>query len=388
MKIKIFSIFHGRFPSEKAASLFAAKGAEAFAKIGIEVTLLVPRRIWRKRTDPYEYYNLEKNFKIVYLPTLDFFTVPLIRKIAFPISFLVFSFLCLLFLLFKAKKEDIVYSNESLPILFSTLYFPNTLYELHDFPEGSKFFYKRLFKRVRHLLVTNKWKAEKVVREFNVSDKKIILERSAVDIKEFDIPIKKAEARKKLGLPIEKKIAVYTGHLYSWKGADILAEAAKAIPEILVVFVGGTGPDIKRFKALFGSIGNIILAGYKDHAEVPYWQKAADVLILPNTAKEDISKFYTSPMKLFEYMASKRPIVATDIPSIREILNSENAIIIPPDDIDGLVSGIKKSLDSQELVNKVTVHAYRDVLNHTWEKRAKRIFDFLEKQGTFNGATI
>jgi glycosyltransferase involved in cell wall biosynthesis len=54
------------------------------------------------------------------------------------------------------------------------------------------------------------------------------------------------------------------------------------------------------------------------------WQKAADALVLPNTAKEDISKYYTSPMKLFEYMASRRPIVATNIPSITEIINEEN----------------------------------------------------------------
>ena len=379
MKTKIFSIFHGRFPSEKAASLFAAKGSEAFAKIGTEVTLIVPRRIWREKINPYKYYNLEKNFKIIYLPTLDFFAAPLIRKIAFPTSFLIFSFFSFIYLLFKAGRQDIIYSNESLPILFASFYFSNTSYELHDFPEGNKFFYKLLFRRIRHLLITNKWKAEKVVREFNVPEKKIILERNAVDVKEFDIPIGKIEARKKLGLPIEKQIAVYTGHLYSWKGTDTLAEAVRALPSMLMIFVGGTDPDIERFKTLFGSIENIMLVGHKEHAEVPYWQSVADVLILPNTAKEDISKFYTSPMKMFEYMASRRPIVATDIPSIREVLNDNNAIIVVPDNAESLAEGITKAFSDSKLRETITARAYADVESHTWEKRAKRIFDFIKK---------
>ena len=379
MKTKIFLIFHGRFPSEKAASLFAAKGSEAFAKIGTEVTLIVPRRIWREKINPYKYYNLEKNFKIIYLPTLDFFAAPLIRKIAFPTSFLIFSFFSFIYLLFKAGRQDIIYSNESLPILFASFYFSNTSYELHDFPEGNKFFYKLLFRRIRHLLITNKWKAEKVVREFNVPEKKIILERNAVDVKEFDIPIGKIEARKKLGLPIEKQIAVYTGHLYSWKGTDTLAKAVRALPSMLMIFVGGTDPDIERFKTLFGSIENIMLVGHKEHAEVPYWQSVADVLILPNTAKEDISKFYTSPMKMFEYMASRRPIVATDIPSIREVLNDNNAIIVVPDNAESLAEGITKAFSDSKLRETITARAYADAESHTWEKRAKRIFDFIKK---------
>lgn len=379
MKTKIFLIFHGRFPSEKAASLFAAKGSEAFAKIGTEVTLIVPRRIWREKINSYKYYNLEKNFKIIYLPTLDFFAAPLIRKIAFPTSFLIFSFFSFIYLLFKAGRQDIIYSNESLPILFASFYFSNTSYELHDFPEGNKFFYKLLFRRIRHLLITNKWKAEKVVREFNVPEKKIILERNAVDVKEFDIPIGKIEARKKLGLPIEKQIAVYTGHLYSWKGTDTLAKAVRALPSMLMIFVGGTDPDIERFKTLFGSIENIMLVGHKEHAEVPYWQSVADVLILPNTAKEDISKFYTSPMKMFEYMASRRPIVATDIPSIREVLNDNNAIIVVPDNAESLAEGITKAFSDSKLRETITARAYADVESHTWEKRAKRIFDFIKK---------
>ena len=62
--MKLFLIFHGRFPSEKAASLFAAKSCEAFADCGAEVTLIVPRRFGRAAESPYEYYGKKRNYKI------------------------------------------------------------------------------------------------------------------------------------------------------------------------------------------------------------------------------------------------------------------------------------------------------------------------------------
>lgn len=376
----IFLIFYGRFPSEKAASLFAAKSCESFASVGERVTLLVPRRIRRGHDDPYAYYGVRKNFKIQYLPTFDLFEVPFLRGVAFWVGFATFSVFSFLYLIFRAHKNDVIYSNESLPIFLASFYFPNTLYEVHDFPERKLRFYKILFRKVRHILATNTWKIKQLERAFSIPQGKIICERNAVEIKDFDIPMSQEEARKKLGLPTKGNIAVYTGHLYGWKGVDTLAEAAKKLPEgTLVVFVGGTGLDVKRFKDVYGNIKNISILGHRDHSEIPLWQKAADVLVLPNTAKEDISKYYTSPMKLFEYMASKSPIVASNIPSIAELLNNENAVLVPPDDPEALASGIASVLENQDLARKIALQAMRDVEQYTWEKRAKRILDFMEK---------
>ena len=145
----IFLIFYGRFPSEKAASLFAAKSCESFAGQGVNVTLLVPRRVGRIKDNPYIYYGVEDNFKIVYLPTFDLLNLRLFQSLAFQIGFAVFSVSCFFYLMFRAKRTDIIYSNESLPILLCSYYFPRTLYEVHDFPEHKLGFYKLLFSRVR-----------------------------------------------------------------------------------------------------------------------------------------------------------------------------------------------------------------------------------------------
>lgn len=374
----LFLIFYGRFPSEKAASLFAAKSCESFAEEGVRVTLLVPRRIGRSKEDPYLYYGVHKNFRIVYLPTFDLLSLRTFKSFAFQLGFVVFSVSCFFYLLFKANKNDIIYSNESLPILLSSYYFPRTLYEVHDFPEHKIGFYKKLFKRVTYILATNIWKIEQLKNIFNVPQNKILCERNAVEINDFDIPVTKLQARTKLGLPTEGNIVVYTGHLYSWKGVDTLALATKKLSDdTLVVFVGGTELDVKKFRNIYGAVKNIKIVGHREHSEIPIWQKAADVLVLPNTAKEDISKYQTSPMKLFEYMASRRPIVATGLPSIQEILNDTNAVIVSPDDPEEMAKGINEILKNGEKASSIAEKAYQDVLFHTWEKRAKRILNFM-----------
>ncbi len=376
-------IFHGRFPSEKAAALFTAKNAEAFADEGREVTILVPRRLGRIKQNVSHYYGLRNNFSVVYLPTIDLFSVPGFNRAAFFLSFLIFSISTKFYLLAKAKRDDIIYSNEWLPLWFASFSFKNTFYELHDFPESKTMLFGRFIKRMRWVLIHNKWKLEKAKQLFGLDEKKIIYQANAVDIKQFDIEVMKEAARAQLGLPQDRSIVVYTGHLYSWKGVQTLADAVQYLPpNVTCYFVGGTAKDAEAFKrknALKDGINErIVVVGHRNYREIPLWQKAADVLVLPNTAKEDISKFYTSPMKMFEYMASKRPIVASDIPSVTEILSSKNAILVKPDDAKDLARGIDQALSfSARDVEKITHNAFDTVSTHTWSMRAQAILSFI-----------
>ena len=87
-------------------------------------------------------------------------------------------------------------------------------------------------------------------------------------------------------------------------------------------------------------------------------------------------------------MASKRPIVASDLPSIREILNEENAVLVEPNNPEALAEGIKKILQNPELADKISKQAFRDVQNYTWQKRAQKILGFINRvwksEGRFN----
>jgi putative flippase GtrA len=133
---------------------------------------------------------------------------------------------------------------------------------------------------------------------------------------------------------------------------------------------------------MYGKISNISIVGWKPHAEIPLWQKAADVLALPNTAKEDISKYYTSPMKLFEYMASRVPIVASRIPSIEEIVTKREVFFAEADNALSFSKTIEKAAVERKEVERRTERAYVKVLEFTWGKRAQRIFSFIDHTGT------
>lgn len=377
----LFLIFHGRFPSEKAASLFAAKSSEAFANERYNVVLLVPRRLGVSRNDPCSFYGIRRNFRTVYLPTLDLFGVPIVSRIAFYVSLIVFSFSVLIYIIIQSNRSDIIYSNEHLPLLLVSFARKNTFYEVHDMPERSRFFYGLLLRRIKGVIVTNRWKLETIVRIFKIPRAKLFYEPNAVEMADFDITATKEEARGKLGIKPQTLTVLYTGHLYSWKGVETLARAGELVGDLVSIYVvGGTEKDVLRFRKEFSHISNLHIIGYRPHSEIPLWQKAADVVVLPNTAREDISKYYTSPMKLFEYMASKRPIVATDIPSVREILDDTRAIIVGPDDPAAMARGIINALKNHDLVNRITNAAYRFVMLHTWEKRSKRVLEFIEKR--------
>src|SRR3989344_2047521 len=175
-----------------------------------------------------------------------------------------------------------------------------------------------------------------------------------------------------------KKIIMYTGHLFEWKGAQTLLQTARKLQtqDVIFVFVGGMEYDIEKFKEKAKDLSNVLIVGYKPHKEIPFYLKAADIVVLPNSAEEDISSKYTSPLKLFEYMASGRPIVASDLPSVREILNGNNAVLVKPDNLESLAEGVERVLNDKILADNISYAAFEDVKNYTWQKRAKAIVEF------------
>ena len=364
--MKLNYIANSRIPTEKAHGIQIMKMCEAFAKRGCEVELIVPARRNKILDDPFTFYDIQKNFKLTYLPTIDL--VGRLPRIGFLIQ--TFSFLVAAKQYLRAKT-GLVYSRE----LFTNIFFNKTALEIHTLPRKITFIHNFLYKKSKLIVVLT----EKV-RDTLRGQVKVFVAPDAVDLTKFKVTYSKIEARTKVNLPRDKTIIIYTGHLYSWKGVDTFVEAMKLLNDnFLGVIIGGTQEDRDHYSKKLALQENIKIIGVVKHRKIPAYLKAADIAVLPNSGKFKISRLYTSPMKLFEYMASETPIIASDLPSIREIINEETAYFFKPDNPRDLVDSIKELVSNNNKAETKAKKASELVKKYTWENRATQIIKILQE---------
>src|SRR3989338_7255275 len=366
MSERIIIIYCVRFPSELAISLFAHESAKSFAALGLETTVVAPRRLGR-------WTQNETAYRTVYLPTIDLSPIPLLWEVANFVNLIIFSITLVIWLKFYGRENDYVLSNEAIPLFFASLISRKAMYEVHIMPDRHDWFYRSLMNRVLLALPINEWNA-KLALDHGIGRDRIVISPSAVDITTFPSKEKSA-ARHELVLDEKRPLAVYTGHLFAWKGVDTLARAAERGPEIDVAFVGGTERDLARFRKTYGHASNIRIIGHLPHDRAVLWQAAADILVVPNSAKEQISVRYTSPMKIYEYAASKRPILASNVPSIREILSEREAYFAEPDNEESFAEAMQRILREPSVAQAKAEAAYKIAEDNTWEKRSARILE-------------
>lgn len=378
--MKIIYLANLRLPTEKAHGIQIMKMCEAFTLLKqCEVELIVPRRLNKIKQDPFEYYSVKRLFKITRIPCFDLVRIGKIGFLIQTASFLIFSKIYLVF-----KRCDIFYTREQ----FAGLFFRWFVLEMHKLPNKVNFWHKKIWHRAEKIIVLTSLIKKELIK-IGISGDKIFIASDAVDLKQFSLNISAVEAKEKLGLPLNKHIIAYTGsfYLYDWKGIDILLESVKyfSAEGHCFLLVGGNKNEADKIKNKY-NLNNIMLVSRKPHGEVPNYLKAADVLVLPNKKGDEASEKYTSPLKLFEYMASGRPIVASDLPSIREILNENNSILVEPNSPEKLADGIKSVLQDKDLSDKISKQALEDAQNYTWEKRAENIINFANCGNEFNAS--
>ncbi|MDZ7315888.1 MAG: glycosyltransferase family 4 protein [candidate division KSB1 bacterium] len=369
---------------------------EAFAKHGAEVLLLAPHYHDMPPTDRNEichFYDVEPLFLMRQIPSLMSLSKPIAdgrRKLRVPwVGGL--SLYCSMQREAKSllKNRDdltVVYSrslNGSLAFLQARRGQANpykVIVEVHAVREQKPF--KRFLSVLRAadgLVVISNAVRQELLERFGIPERKMLLAPSAVSAALFAEQIGPQEARRRLRLP-EMPTVLYAGQLFPEKGADLLIEAAAFLPPAIhTVIVGGHGAylDTLRQKAKAMHLTNVTLTGFVPPAQVPLYLAAADVLVLP-TRQDHINSDYTSPLKLFEYMASKRPIVCSDLPVLRDILrDGENALFFRSGDTSDLAAAIQRLLNDTDFGRRLAQQAYADVQEFTWEKRAEKILYFI-----------
>lgn len=177
----------------------------------------------------------------------------------------------------------------------------------------------------------------------------------------------------------DERYICYTGSLYKWKGIDVLIAAMGFLPEETLLVAGG-GRRLSELKDMTERMGlkNIIFTGEVRHRSVPEILAHAKMAVLPNINSG--SSAFSSPLKLFEYMAFGLPIVASDIQAFREVLvHRENAMLVHPNDPEALASGIKSLLQNTAMANNISVQARKDAADFTYERRAEKIIGLINR---------
>ena len=179
-------------------------------------------------------------------------------------------------------------------------------------------------------------------------------------------------------------IVGYAGHLYPWKGVDVLLEALERIRGVSALIVGGHEAEGDRARlesraVRLGIAHRVTFTGHVDPSRVAALLERATILVLPNPPSA-ASTHFTSPLKLFEYMAAGRAIVASDLPAIREVLQDDkNALLVPAGDPAALARAIERLTADRDMAMRLARQALNDVADYTWERRASRLEALLDE---------
>jgi glycosyltransferase involved in cell wall biosynthesis len=279
--------------------------------------------------------------------------------------------------LLRNKKGAMVYTIDMDPYSFSPIALLGMPFavEMHS-PKPANVLTRLFFKKATRIIAVNALIKEELMRAFALNPTAFLVEPNGVDPRAFET-VSQQEARKTLGLPEGEKIALYAGRFYDWKGMDILLKASADLQakKISLCLVGGTREE---FEATTGtSPADMRFAGSVAHKDMGLWYAAADALIVLGTKANVFSYRYTAPMKMYEYMAAGRPVVAAHTPALRELATEQEVAFYTPDDPAILAQEISKVLAAREGSKEKVTKSLQRARTHTWEARAKRIAAFV-----------
>ena len=370
--MKIAQILPAALPAQTANSIQGMKMAQAFVQAGHDLRVIAPGRDpnlpWPELA---KQYGLSTQFAIRWLPR----------------SGIWLSYDYGLRAVFRARHwgADLVYTRLPQAAAYAAWTGLRTVFEVHDLPA------RRMASRLMNiflegagavrLVAITQALADAFEKQFPLPDREgfLLVAPDGVDLDRYqDLPTPGA-ARAALELP-ERFTAGYTGHLYAGRGIELMLEMAGLRSEINFLLVGGRPEDIACAQDAAQRLGlkNLTLTGFVPNADLPLYQAASDVLLMPYQSRVAASSggdiaAYLSPMKMFEYLASGRPILASDLPVFGEVLDHQNAIILPPADADAWVAALDRLQASAHQRKTLAAAARKTVQQYTWEKRAERI---------------
>jgi glycosyltransferase involved in cell wall biosynthesis len=384
--VRILYFADTRFPIERANGVQTMATCHALAERGHDVTLVVRPDTAERPRDPFAFYGLPAEPRLSIAPVAGPKAAALRRA----------QFLLAALSRTQAHRGHVVFTRDlgvaSFLLQAPALRRPRVVYESHgvadvvaaelpallgaSVPMPSPAKLARLSRRearvwrnaASYVTITNALAVELAGR-FGPRERLFVVPDGARESSTHAPPARTDEKGLVVG---------YAGHLYPWKGVDVLIAALSEVPSARAVIVGGhvAEPDRARVSQLAiakGVAERVTFTGPVPHAEVAAHLSAANVLVLPNTSSA-ISERYTSPLKLFEYLSLGRAIVASDLPSFREVLTAnETALLVPPGDAVALGQALAQLAANPTLRQGLADRAAALAPEYTWSRRAERL---------------
>jgi glycosyltransferase involved in cell wall biosynthesis len=173
----------------------------------------------------------------------------------------------------------------------------------------------------------------------------------------------------------------YLGQLYRLQGVEVAVKVLARLPRCRLLVLGGSEADGARLRSLAEEVGcgsRLELAGFVPPHQVPARLAQADICVLPALAEGRMP--YASHQKLYEYLAARRPVVASDLPSVREdVADGDSALLVEPGSPQALAAGVTRLLDSPELAHRIAEAGYALAERFTWRARATRLIEVFHR---------
>ncbi len=372
--MRIAIITNSRIPSLTANSIQAMKVCQALAQLGHEIRLYVPRETEPAAWDELaSHYGLSTSFEIERLPS-----IPALKRYDFTIHSILAA---------RKFKADMLYTWLLNPAVVALWLGWPVILEIHAEITGKlgPWLMRRFWRsstRKRMLVTTHPLRdSVETVAGLTFPEDAVQIAPNGVDLSQYESLPNAAEARRRLGL--EEKLTVgFTGHIYPGRGADLLFDLARRMPDVNFLWVGGAPDEVSYWRDRLADAGasNVTMTGFVENSRLPLYQSAADTLLMPYgrsisaSSGQDIAEVI-NPMKMFDYMAAGRAIVSADLPVIHEVLNEDNAVFCEPGDVDSWKHTLRELLADEPRRLALGTQAKKDVVGYTWMARAKRALE-------------
>ena len=385
-----------RLPTEKAHGLQIMENCDAFVAAGCDVTLWVARR-WNTRefrrvSDPFSYYGLSSTFTVRRIPCIDIFPLfpadGLGARLAFYLLLLSYALACAVLLLFT--RADIYYSRDELilALLTRSKAKRSLAYEAHLYAplERGAALQRYVASRVGSVIAITQRLREDLIDDRQATPTRTVVAHDGIRRGRFAELPSQAEARQQIGWSVDAFIIGYVGRLHTIgldKGVGNLVEVLASVDGAHLALVGGPDNMAEILRSRWNMLGlppeRFIYIRQVPPAEVPRYMRAFDICAMPHPATIQFAN-YTSPLKLFEYMAAGRAIVASDLPAWSDVVNDgETALLVPPDDSLAWAEAIERLRDDPNLRSRLGERAQeRAMALYTWDERAKKILAHID----------